>query len=538
MTPSSEQFKLCPLSQIESGDRVQSLNLEAPGPLVVGRSSEARWAIPDPSVSRRHASFTTKGDTWFLTDLSSRHGTMINNCPIEPSVPMPIQAGDIIKFGGWSCRCVAGNSPQGMTTPFVPAMSQEESISVIEQNQLGGVAQRGLDVLMELTSKLHESNERDVVASTAVDGIREATGCRRVVIVELNTDEEFVILASTTEDTPKISRSLIEQASKKGLVQLTISDNPSQLAHSIMSLGIRSALCAPILVEKSAVAFLMIDTRDAERAVPTDAAAFCQSVSRLLGFAFERINSMMMAERHKQLQGDLDTARRAQELLSPPNSGRFGSVHYEVESIPGRVVAGDLFDIFALDESRTAFFLGDVSGKGVGAAMLMAACQSQLRTQLLSGSALAEALSAVNADLYTRSDSSKFVTLIAGVLDTNKQIATLADAGHGFAILQQADGGIQKIETSPGFPLGVVGSTEYDTHEVRVPKGAGLLFFSDGAIEQPDPNGVQFGFERIFASMRVVKSPRDSVAALIADVQQYAAGSLADDLTVASIWIE
>lgn len=451
---------------------------------------------------------------------------------------MPIHSGDVIKFGGWSCRCVAGNSPQGMTTPFAPAMSKDESISVIELDQLGGIAQRGLNVLMDLTSKLHESDERDVVASAAVDGIREATGCRRVVIVEFNTDEEFVILASTTADTPQISRSLIEQAAKNGLVQLTISDDPAQLAHSIMSLGIRSALCAPILVEKSAVAFLMIDTRDAERAVPADAAAFCQSVSRLLGTAFERINNALMAERHKQLQADLDTARRAQELLSPPNSGQFGLVRYQVESIPGRVVAGDLFDIFALGDSRTAFFLGDVSGKGVGAAMLMAACQSQLRTQLLSGSELAESLSAVNADLHKRSDSSKFVTLIAGVIDSDKQIATLADAGHGFAILQQADGGIQKIETSPGFPLGVVGSTDYDTHEVGVPNGAGLLFFSDGAIEQPDQNGVQFGFERIFESMALVKSPCDSVSALIAGVQQYAAGPLADDLTVASIWTE
>jgi hypothetical protein len=91
-----------------------------------------------------------------------------------------------------------------------------------------------------------------------------------------------------------------------------------------------------------------------------------------------------MAERHRQLQDDLNAARRAQELLSPPKQGRHGSVSYRFESIPGRVVAGDLFDVFPLDESRTAFFLGDVSGKGVGAAMLMAACQSQLRTKLLS----------------------------------------------------------------------------------------------------------------------------------------------------------
>ncbi len=538
MTPFSEQLKLCPLSKIESGERVQSLNLEPPGPFVVGRSSDARWAIPDPSVSRRHASFTNDDATWFLTDLSSRHGTTINSCPIEPAVPMPIQPGDVIKFGAWRCRCVSGSSHEGMTTPFISALSEEESISVIEQDQLGGVAQRGLDVLMELTGKLHDSDERDVLAFAAVDGIREATGCRRVVIVEPNTDEDLVVIASTSSDSPSVSRTLIEQASLKGLVELTITDDPSQQAHSIMSLGIRSALCAPILVENSPVAFLMIDTRDAERAVPADAAAFCQSVSRLLGVAFERINNAKMAERHKQLQADLDTARRAQELLSPPSSGRFGPVQYQVESIPGRVVAGDLFDIFALDDSRTAFFLGDVSGKGVGAAMLMAACQSQLRTQLLSGTELAEALSAVNADLHARSDSSKFVTLIAAVFDKKKEVVTLADAGHGFAILQQADGGVQRVETSPGFPLGVVESAEYDTHEVGVPEGAGLLLFSDGAVEQPDPDGVQFGFERILASMRLVKSPRDSVAALIADVQIYAAGPLADDLTVASIWIE
>lgn len=531
-------LSLRPVSSADSGESVRAVSLPPDGLFLIGRSADADWPIPDQSVSRRHASIVRKGETWLLSDLDSRHGTSINDRRIEAATPTPIQDGDVIAFGSWACRCTSGSARPGVTTPFAPALGPAVSVSAIPAQQLGGVAQRGLDALMEFTAAIGALNTREAVSQAAADAIRNATRCRRVVVVEIESETELTVLGSTSQGTPKISRSLIEQAARQGLVQLTIADGQADQAQSIMDLGIRSAICAPILVEGSPSAFLTIDTRDAEGVVPSDAAAFCQSVARLTGFAFQRISAALMADRHRQLEEDLSAARRAQELLSPPKQGKCGAVTYRFESIPGRVVAGDLFDIFPLDDTRTAFFLGDVSGKGVGAAMLMAACQSQLRTQLLSGLPLATAMARVNTDLHQRSEASKFVTLIAGVVDTARRVIHLADAGHGLSVHAPGDRTPSRIETEPGFPLGVVESADYEVMQLSLEPGSSLVLFSDGAVEQTNPQGVQFGLRGTLDCLAAARSREALVQGLLEGVRNYAAGPLADDLTVAAVWIE
>lgn len=531
-------LSLRPISSLDSGEAVRSVSLPVDAPFLVGRSAEADWPMPDPSVSRRHASIVRKGDTWLLTDLNSRHGTSINDQRIDPATPTPIQDGDVLTFGSWRCRCTANSARPGVTTPFAPPLGEPASVSAIPAQQLGGVAQRGLDVLMALTAKLDELKSRESVAQAAAEAVREATSCRRVIVVEPETDAELTVLASTSAQPPKVSRTLIEQATRQGLVQLTVNPDQGDQAQSIVELGIRSAICAPVLVDGTPTAFLMIDTRDAEGVVPPDAASFCQSVARLLGLAFQRISATVMADRHRQLQADLNAARRAQELLSPPTQGRHGAVSYQFESIPGRVVAGDLFDVFPLDKSRTAFFLGDVSGKGVGAAMLMAACQSQLRTHLLSGAALADAMAAVNTDLHQRSEASKFVTLIAGVVDSGMRVIQLADAGHGLSVYVPTADAPTRVETEPGFPLGVVETADYTVHELSLQAGSSLVLFSDGAVEQTNPEGDQHGVDGVLSCLAGDHRRQSIVQRLIDSVRTHAAGPLADDLTVAAVWID
>lgn len=536
MSTVSVPLSLRPISPIETGEVVRAVKLPTDKPLLIGRAADSDWFIPVAAISRRHASVTFKGGDWYLEDLASRHGTTINDRPLEPGTPALLQDGDTVAFGTWRCRCTSGLPRHDANTSFTPIADLTARVSVIPKQQLGGVAQRGLDVLMDLTGMLGTAETREEVARAAADAVRQATGCRRVVIVEPDSETELVVLASTAEDAPKVSRSLMQQAERQGLVELLVEGGRVDQAQSIMELGIRSAICAPIRVDDAATAFMMIDTRDAEGVVPRDAAAFCDSVARLTALAFRRISAASMAERHRQLQSDLEAARRAQELLSPPKQGAHAGLSYRFESIPGRVVAGDLFDVFPLDADRVAFFLGDVSGKGVGAAMLMAACQSQLRTQLLSGRDLAAAMAAVNTDLHARTEPSKFVTLVAAVVDVRRNKATIVDAGHGL-LLRLKPGGVERMTPEPGFPLGVVDSADYQSLEIPMGAGEGLLVFSDGAVEQPDDEGHQLGFEGLIDALEGHSEPDRAVSTLIETVQNHAGGALADDLTVASVWL-
>ncbi|MEO1584073.1 MAG: SpoIIE family protein phosphatase [Planctomycetota bacterium] len=527
-------FILRPLGGSVPGELPEPLRVTPDAsPTLIGRSTEADWAIADPTVSRRHASLSRRGDTWLIEDLGSRHGTHLNHTQLDPHTPTPLTVGDQIGLGTWRCRCDPVSGPVA-TTRIASPDDAAGSISVIPEGQLGGVAQRSLDALIELTATLDAAESREAIAAAGAQAVRRATGCRRVTVVEPDADRALAVLASTTDQTPRISRTLIERAAEQGLVQLTVTPDRVETAQSIIDLGIRSAICAAVTIDGAAAAFLTVDTRDAEGIVPPDAAAFCRSVAHLLGLALERISAAQMADRHRQLSADLDAARRAQELLSPPNRGDIGGVTYRFESIPGRVVAGDLFDIFRLDGTRVACFLGDVSGKGVGAAMLMAACQSQLRTRLLSGLPLTEAMRQTNADLHARTESARFITMAALVIDAGERSAELVDAGHGLALCIAADGAT-RLEAEPGFPLGVVDEAAYESLALPMHDGLSIMLLSDGAIEQPDAQGKQFGLEGVMACLSPPPPPDDAVSRVIAAVESHAPGAFADDLTAASI---
>ena len=200
-------------------------------------------------------------------------------------------------------------------------------MSAIPTQQLDGVAQRGLEVLMDLTGKLNSLADREAVASAAIDALQRATACRRIAIVEPSSENEFAVLASSSDETPSISHSLIEQAARPGLVELRVKKSEANRAQSILDLGIRSSICAPICVQSVPSAFITVDTRDTEGVVPKDAAAFCHSVAQLLGLSFEPLAAATVTERNRELQSDLDAARRLQQLLSPPSQGNSARSH-------------------------------------------------------------------------------------------------------------------------------------------------------------------------------------------------------------------
>jgi len=535
MEDTAAKLYLRPIGRSESEDAVEPLLLEAPGPYTIGRSSDADWPIADQTVSRKHAVLTLRDQRWFLSDLTSRHGTSINGKKLGNQESLPIEAGDIIGFGGWTCRCQSGGRRYGMTTPFEDIGHENASISAIDATRLSGVAQRGLEALLSLSKALESASSEQAVAGAVADAVENATGCHRVVVTRPLSETEFETLAATTEEPPALSHSLIDAATRQGLVELHVAGQEQDQAHSIMQLNIRSAICAPIIAGKVPVAFIVLDTRNAEGVLPSDATAFCQSVAQLAGLAFERVLAAKLAARHAQLEQDLGAARHAQELLLPPRTGTHGGVGYAFESYAGRVVAGDLFDIFSVDAARVAFFLGDVSGKGIGAAVLMAAAQSQLRTQLLSGKELSDAIAAVSADLCRRTDPSKFVTLIAGIINSETESIEIVDAGHGLCALVTPGQPPARLAAPNGFPLGIVEEAGYETYRAPFAQGSHAVLFSDGAIEQPNAAGDELGYDAVLESIARGDTPESISAALVDTVRSHAGGEFADDLTVAAI---
>lgn len=527
---------LHPTAPDAAGQKVPPLRLDATsGTLVIGRAADADWTIPDMTVSRRHATLQRRGDSWLLADLASRHGTWLNGQQLVEGERLPVHPGDHIRFGRWTCSCQDQRRPvQRMTTVAAPTPASR--VKSIEHAELGGVAQQRLDALIDAGRQLERATDRGALARTLVDCTADGTGCRRVMVVRPAGGDSFDVIASTEHaGPPKLSRSLIEAAAQGTLAQLSGGADTVDFGQSVLDLGISSAICAPLLIDGVADSFLYLDTRGAEGILANDVAAFCSAIAQLGAMATERLAAAEMRARREQLEQDLAAARRAQQLMMPPKSGSRPGLTYCFESIPGRFVAGDLFDLIALPDGRTAFFLGDVAGKGVGAGLLMAAAQTHLRTLLTRAVELAEAVTSLNELVLARTEPGTFLTLFACVFDPVASRLDLADAGHGFCCRCEGGGPAQRLVLQGGLPIGIDEESQYVTETIPLAPGNRLVLFSDGLVEQPDPDGVQFGLDEALARLRPESDPATDVSSLIEAVRAHAQGPFADDLTIVSV---
>jgi anti-sigma regulatory factor (Ser/Thr protein kinase) len=166
--------------------------------------------------------------------------------------------------------------------------------------------------------------------------------------------------------------------------------------------------------------------------------------------------------------------------------------HYQ----PAREVGGDFYDFLRLDDGRVGLVIGDVSGKGIAAALVMANTQSVLRAVARRGNiAPGRVLAEANEVLYAYIPSGTFVTCFYGVLDPESGRLVYANAGHDPPYLQR-DGDAQELKAR-GMPLGLMPDMPYEEEEADLVAGDDLLFYSDGLVEAHDPEGEMFGFSRL-----------------------------------------
>ena len=527
-----------------AGPPIEQITIDPDLPIVIGRSSNAECQLADKTVSRRHCRIARRGGHWLLTDLGSRHGTTLNGIRLEPEQPAPLTDGDLVRVGPWTLRVIddAGKSTSMPTANDLATTSHR--VQRVPIRELRSVAQQRLDLLIECVAAINAATTERELGERALEAITRATGFRRAAFIrQVSSAGDIRVIAAVgpPEDEPatvnfSFSRSLINAASNGEIVRMS-GDSGVNYGESIIRLGIHAALCAPIMLGSSVEAYLYLDARGAEDSVSHDAAAFCQAVSRTCGLALANQKRIDLEKNTTRLRDEIKTAREAQVRLMPRGLDTIGAFEYAVQSKPGsETLAGDLFDVVALDHDRLAVFLGDVKGKGIGAAILMVTTQVMLRTCLAHGIAPEEAMREVNRSLFARSAPDEFVSLWLGVLDPNAQTLEVVDAGHGLWALVTPEGEAKKIRCDGEIVLGIDPDAAYRRESVPFPRGSRLVLFSDGLHEQRNPDNVQFGLDRVLSTLRGARPPRDDIVTLARALRDHAeTDALSDDLTIASI---
>jgi phosphoserine phosphatase RsbU/P len=218
-----------------------------------------------------------------------------------------------------------------------------------------------------------------------------------------------------------------------------------------------------------------------------------------------RVFQVERAEKLLLLSEQEEAARIQRELL-PKVSPLIPGLQVEAALVPARVVAGDWYDYIALADGRWAFVIADVSGKGIGAALLMASVRAMLRSIVRHVSSPADILTDLNQILIADLPPERFVTMIIGIYDPQANTIRFANAGHPAPLWIHGDSAVF-IGTCSGYPLGLF-ETVYQEKEVAFTKDSKLVFYTDGISEAENAAGEQFGSERLlnFALVRGASS--------------------------------
>ena len=564
-----------------SGPPLPPIELHATdGGATLGRGDGCQIKMPPEAdkVSRQHARFvhdpndhdgdgTPDSGGWRVADLASRWGTTLNGVKLVANREVPMSDGDLLRVTPWTFSF----STKGVPKRGLLAQADEATHTTLVRSfapgdgtmsGLGGSLAAGLGVdppamgedlltlLLDAATAVHAAETEMALAETLADAALRGTGLARAAVLRpLDIAGRIEVIHArygpggfeSGRDGPAgFSRSLLAAASDGSVAELT--DDAVDISQSIVQLGISAAVCAPLMLGGSPAAFLYLDNHGGTtrfNAPRQGAAAFSLALARMAGLALANLKRIEIEKRQAVLELDLSAAAKAQKWILPQRVTTAGAFTCTGESRPGAYVGGDFFDVIDLGDNCMAVALGDVSGHGVAASVLMTAAQGFLHAALTQNDCrndgVAKAVTDLNRFIYPRRPASSFLTLWVGIFDAAAGTLTYVNAGHGYALLNgNGPGDPTMLDAGEDFPIGFMPDAEYGSNTVALPPGGRTVIVSDGIVEQFDPGRSgpreQFGLDGV---RRILARPdADPAAALFAGVIAHAESEdLQDDAT-------
>ncbi|MDA1008179.1 MAG: SpoIIE family protein phosphatase [Planctomycetota bacterium] len=496
-------------------------------PIVVGRSEECAIRLTEPSVSRRHARFTSASGRWWVEDLGSRHGVALNGARIAARTPVIVSSGDALQMAG--ALLTLSDTPSVALAPAQTIGADDgsfgsERIELIEANAR-------LELVLSATARLFAAVDESSLFDELLNITMESRGFDRALIVRPNRHEgESIIVACRPEAAPmmrSISKSFIRAAASGRAVRLG-SEFGLDSAHSIVSSGVTRAVAIPIGVGEMPDFVLIADAATARGEEPL---AIVHAACRIATLARDALRRSEAERRQAQFRDELSVARETQEQFMPAPTGRIHDLEWRIVSRPGLLVAGDIVSVSTAG-NNTILLLGDVAGKGAGAGLIMGALQSHFEALLTSGIELTDAMSRTNDFLCAR--GTRHATIIALQIDSNGQLTTI-DAGHGLLVRLSPGKAAEILTSEGGPPLGAFGGVPFETSPLALALGESIVLFTDGLVEQPHPDGSLLGMDRVLARLdeRGDRCPVDTLVELLDET--IGDGHAADDMTIAVV---
>ncbi len=524
-------------------------------PFLIGRGSETgnHLQLTDRRISRNCAAIVMEANRYYLEDRGQRRGMFVNQEKVESR---ELKDGDVITFGIDDSYRIIFRAAAGASDEAIPQLLTRIDHMTGSESTGGGL--RKLNMLLEATSLLHSQLPLDSVLAKMIDHAIAVTDADRGLLEEAEqgrTESMRVRLARRSggqrlpPESMTPSQTAIQLAMKQGSPVITEdlaqAEMNLQAAASIVAQGLRAVVVIPLYASSRAVTegtgvdvgrgvFLGVLYLDSKR--PT---AFTrldrQILDALAGDAASILDNARLVERERErqrLEQEIGIARDIQQALLPKNFKHYAHLSVSGSNFPCLSVGGDYFDVFPLDDKRTAFLLADVSGKGLGAALLTTMLQGALSGMTL-GTDPARTFNHVNRFLCDHAEVGRYATMFFGILHESGKLEFI-NAGHPSPILMR-QGRVEEAFTEGSFPVGLVPEAEFATATLQLQPNDTLFLFSDGVTEAMDPDEQLYGVPRLMGVLRGKNElPLEDIQKTVLEsVENFARGARqADDLTM------
>jgi sigma-B regulation protein RsbU (phosphoserine phosphatase) len=544
-----------PVLEVVSPDGARRFARVTQTPFHIGRGAETgnHLQLSDRRISRNCAAIVTEANRFYLEDRGQRRGLYVNGEKIESR---ELQNGDAISFGlEDSYEIIFRNSSTGAVDESIPhLLTRIEHITASEPTGSGGL--RKLNLLLEATTLLHSQLPLDSVLGTMLDHAVSVTDADRGLLLEGDDPANLKVRLARRSGGLRLppesltpSQTAIQLALKQHSPVITEdlaqTDMDLAAAQSIVAQRLRAVVVIPLyanlrantqesMVNVKRGEFLGVLYMDSRRP-----AAFSkldrQILDALAADAASILDNARLVERERErqrMEQEINIARDIQQALLPRDFREFPHLAVSGINFPCLSVGGDYFDVFPLSDKRTAFLIADVSGKGLGAALLTTMLQGALSGMTL-GTDPARVFNHVNRFLCSHSEVGRYATMFFGILDEDGEMDYI-NAGHPSPFLIR-HGVAEEPFTEGSYPVGLVQEAEYVTARVKLEPGDTLILFSDGVTEAMDPGEELYGVPRL----REVLTGQSDCAldklqkAILESVENFSKGAhQADDLTL------
>lgn len=517
---------------------------------VIGRAASCDIVVRVSKVSARHAMIVRQGASYFVDDLASSNGTFINGQRIAGRTRL--RNGDQIDLFGTVFEFFDAEQPpasskiksQPAFRLLEPQVGQEPAavmttLAVSGSERIGVAPEAKLRAVLELSRNLSTTLDQKEVLPRILESL---------FAIFPQADRGFIMLRDPASgkllpkavrhrrpaevETPSISRTIVDHALQTGKAVLSADAGHDQRfdpSQSIRRHQICSIMCVPMHSQSGeGLGVIQLDTQRSLVSFSQD------DLDVLVTASMQAARAVEMARLHHERR-DLEAATQIQKSFLPDEHPRVPGLQFFDAYASAQQVGGDYYDYVPLPGNRLGIAIGDVAGKGVPAALLMARLSAEVRFCLATERSLAAAIAKLNSALKRACEEGRFITFLGLVFDLEKLTLTLVNAGHLPPLRRCGQTGAVDVigEEAVGIPLGVF-DRPYEETTLDLKAGDVILLATDGVTEARNPDNDMYGVERLRAIMAQTAPDAETLGqAVLADVRSFAAGRPAnDDLTL------